>query len=105
MPSTDGNEAQTRRMAQQMFEAWESQSGKRNARLAGSVPAWLGVIVSLCTILWAAAFVAGDVDENRRRIDKLEAEVRLQSANNQQVLERLASIEAKLDLITEERKQ
>ena len=93
----DGNEAQSRVIAKQLFSAWSAeQEGRQRRWLNGSVPAWTACLVSLATLIWGAAVLASDVSENRRRIEAVEAD---------KVAERLARIETKLDQLMADREE
>lgn len=104
--SLDGNQEQVRRVARQIIEAYKDErdhdeAAKKHPPFAASIPAWGGLFVSLGTIVFGAAFVLGDVDENSRRISAIESEQRTQANDNRQVIERMARIEAKLDIVLE----
>lgn len=98
----DGNTAQARVVGEQLFSIWEEKQ-KRKSLLHGSFPAWIACLLSLGLVLWQAAFVASDVEENRRRLEVVEAAQIAQAGDNRTVIDRLARIEAKLDLIGEDR--
>jgi hypothetical protein len=100
----DGNETQARTVAKQLFSVWAKEQEGRTIRKYGSLPAWVACALSLSAVIWNAAVISGDVAENARRIDRLEVDQRQQARDNSQVIERMARIEAKLDLILEERK-
>lgn len=96
----DGNQTQTRVVGEQLFDIWEEKQ-KRKSMLQGSLPAWIACALSLMAVIWQAAITSGDVSENRRRIETLEAQQLLQANDSRAVIDRLARIEAKLDLVTD----
>lgn len=96
-PSDPGNAATVRLIAGQLFEEWETRQGKQRA----SWPAWIGLGVSLAAMIFAAGVLRSDVAaasdrsiKNERRIEALERD---RAA--------LARIEAKVDVLMEERKR
>lgn len=96
----DGNQAQVRVIGEQMFDIWEDKQ-KRKSMLHGSLPAWIACVLSLGAVLWQAAITSSDVNENRRRIEAIEAQQLTQANDNRAVIDRLARIEAKLDVVAE----
>jgi hypothetical protein len=100
--SLDGNDSQNRRIANQLFDVWEERRGSK--WLNGSAPAWIACALSLAAVLWNAAIISGNVAENTRRIDAVETEQQRAAGDSRQVIERMARIEAKLDIVLEDRK-
>lgn len=100
--SLDANETQARRMANQLFDVWRERQGSK--WLNGSAPAWIACVLSLAAVLWNAAIISGNVAENTRRIDAIETEQKRAANDGRQVIERMARIEAKLDIVLEDRK-
>lgn len=96
----DGNTAQTRVIANQMFDIWEARQGKKRA----SWPAWAGLGLSCIGIVFAAGSLRSDVATANTRIDKLEQRADAQDRTATQVNDRLARIETKLDLVLEKRR-
>jgi len=96
----DGNQSQVRAIGDQLFDAWEEKQN-RKSMLHGSLPAWIACILSLGAVLWQAAITSSDVSENRRRIEAIEAQQLTQSNDDRSVIDRLARIEAKLDVVAE----
>lgn len=96
-PSDPGNKSQVRIIAGQLFEEWETRQGNKRA----SWPAWGGLIMSILGMAYIAGSLVGDVAEaNTRSIEnrqKIEALERQSSA--------IARIEAKVDILMEERKR
>lgn len=106
MPDTvDGNEEQAQRVARLMVEAFRQQPEPfelpERGKWHASAPAWIAVALSVGTALWSAAVSSSNVNNNTRRIEALEAERAQAAAADTRVIERLARIEAKLDLVTE----
>ena len=112
MPNTDGNDAQNRIIAKQMFDAFaaeqEARANTEGARaderrrlFLGSVPAWSACIIAVGSVIWNAAVVSGDISENRRRIEQVETDQKRQGETERGVIERMARIEAKLDIVLE----
>lgn len=95
----DGNESQNRIIARQMFAAWSEEQEARRTKLSGSLPAWIACVLSLLGLAWSAAVISSDVSENRRRIEALEIKQDKTATDSTQVLDRLARIEAKLDIM------
>jgi len=107
MPNSDldGNAAATRKVADQLFDAWSEKrdrdEGNKRRALAGSAPAWGGLLLAVLGIIWGAAVLSRDVNDHTRRIVEIENEQRTQATDNRQVIERMARIEAKLDIVLE----
>lgn len=105
MADFDGNEAQNRVIARQLFDVWTAeQAAKAKTHwLNGSIPAWIACALSLGMLVWNAAVISGDVADNTRRVTQLEVDQRRSEGDSRQVIERMARIEAKLDLILEDK--
>ena len=95
--SDPGNAATVRIIAGQLFEEWETRQGNKRA----SWPAWFGLGISIAAMIFAAGVLRSDVAaasdrsiKNERRIEALERD---RAA--------LARIEAKVDILMEERKR
>lgn len=112
MPLTDGNEAQNRIVIKQIFDAWaveqEAKANTEGARvderrriMLGSIPAWSACIIAVGGLVWSAAVLSGDISENRRRIEQVELDQKRQGETERGVIERMARIEAKLDIVLE----
>lgn len=97
------NEAQARIIAKQLFDVWKAEEAEKQSKVPGSWPAWLALVLSAGALIWAGGGHQWQITDNTRRIEAVEDSQARQATDNQQVLQRLASIEAKLDLITEER--
>ena len=95
----DGNASQTRAIAEQMFAAWSKDQESKERHIGGSLPAWIACALSLLAVVWNAAVISGDVADNRRRIEVVEAKQERGVADSHQVIDRLARIEAKLDIM------
>ena len=93
------NIAQTKLVGEQLFAIWEARQGEKTTRWQGSVPAWVACILSITAVVWQAAVTTGNVSENRRRIEATEIKLEAQASDSRGVIDRLARIEAKLDLI------
>lgn len=91
---------QTRAVGEQLFSIWEAKQD-RKSKLQGSLPAWAACALSVGTVLWQAAITSGNVEDNTRRVEQVEIELRSQQQDDRVVIERLARIEAKLDLISD----
>jgi hypothetical protein len=101
----DGNKAQNRKIAEQLFSVWaESEKRISPPRLMGSLPAWIACVLSICLLIWNAAVISGSVAQNTRRIDQIEANERQSDGDNRQMIDRMARIEAKVDIIIAEKK-
>lgn len=101
----DGNESQGRRIARQLFAAWSEEQDVASKRrvLVGSIPAWVACVLSIGLLVWNAAVISGNVADNTRRISQLETDQRQSEGDNRQIIERMARIEAKLDIIVEDK--
>ena len=99
--SFNPNDAQAQRVARLMADAFKADTQPQTSRWVGSAPAWIALLVSLAGIVWQAAVTTGRVNDNTRRVEQVERDQRAQQADSRVVIERLARIEAKLDLITE----
>ncbi len=100
-----GDEAQLTTISNQLFDVWEARQAAKQSKLRGSWPAWAAFGLSIGAIVWAGGSHQRQIADNTRRIEAVEDDQRKNTTDGQKVLERLASIEAKLDLITEERKR
>jgi hypothetical protein len=102
----DGNEAQNRKIANQLFDAWtEGEESNRKRRiLVGSIPAWVACVLSIGLLVWNAAVISGNVADNTRRITQIEADQRDAGRANSNMIDRMARIEAKIDIIVGEHK-
>jgi len=102
----DANETQARRMANQLFDVWSERKEQSAGPkwLSGSAPAWVACLLSLAAVLWNAAIISQNVAENSRRITAVEIEQQRAATDSRQVIERMARIEAKLDIVLEDRK-
>jgi hypothetical protein len=98
-----GNAAQTRIIAEQLFEVWKAEQAreaKDNRRFLGSsIPGWVATLVVIGTAI-GTAFSTYDLaaDANERSIKNENAIVQMRVSNS----DRLARIETKLDRILEE---
>ena len=99
----DGNEAQARIIARQLFDIWKAENGEQRSRWYASAPAWMALFISVAGAIWMGGVQAQVVDSNSRRIDALEKNEREDASGQQQMLQRMASMEAKIDLLIEER--
>jgi len=99
----EANEAAARRIAKQLFDIWEAKQAEKQQKVPGSWPAWIAMVLSAAALIWAGGGHQWQITDNTRRIEAVEDRQAKQAAGNEEVLQRLASIEAKLDLITEER--
>lgn len=95
MPLPDANLTQTEIILDRAWETWEARQGKRRA----SWPAWAGFLLSAAVVIFTAGVLRGDVAnandrsiKNEKRIEILEGERAT-----------LARIEAKVDILMEER--
>lgn len=101
-----GNAAQTRIIAEQLFEVWKAEQAreaKDNRRfLGGSIPGWVATFSIVATAM-GTAFSTYDLasDANARSIKNENAIVQMRVSNS----DRLARIETKLDRILEEGKK
>jgi hypothetical protein len=93
----DGNNEQTRIVAEQLFTVWETrQQGSLKKFVSGSVPAWIACFLSLGGLVWNAAVISRDVAQNTEDIKELK---------QGNVGERLVRIETKIDQLTEQAKE
>lgn len=95
MPRPDANLTQTEIILDHAWDTWEARQGKRRA----SWPAWAGFLLSAAVVIFTAGILRGDVAsatdrsiKNEKRIEILEGERAT-----------LARIEAKVDILMEER--
>lgn len=102
--SINGNEEQAQRVARLIADAFRNQQEPfelpDRGRWQASAPAWIACALSILAVLWQAAVTTQRVNENTRRIERVEAEILAAQANDRIVIERLARIEAKVDVIT-----
>lgn len=102
----DGNDAQIRAVANTLFDSWQAHQeveNKRKSLIYGSIPAWVACALSILAVLWQAAITTQRVNENTRRIVSLEANDAERSREDKATTQQLARIEAKMDLIINER--
>ena len=71
----DGNESQNRIIAEQLFTVWTNEQTRTTRRWTGSMPAWIACVLSIGLLIWNAAVISGNVAQNTRRIDQIEAKV------------------------------
>lgn len=95
----DGNESQVRAIAdqlgRQMFEQWKrEQEADRRPLSLTSITSAAALAISAGTMIWQAAITTQRVNENTRRIEKIEA---FGFDRN------FARLEAKVDLLIEDR--
>lgn len=101
MPDGLGNQSQVRTIAEQLFTVWEEKQGKRRA----SIPAWVSLALTIMGIAYVAGSLVGQVAEantrsieNRQKIEALERQ-------NSSIEQGVASLNAKMDILMEERKR
>lgn len=101
----DGNESQGRKIARQLFSVWseEQESAQKRSARIGSVPAWVACVLSIGLLIWNAAVISGNVSDNTRRITALEANQSQSDRDGRQMIDRMARIEAKIDIIVGEK--
>jgi hypothetical protein len=63
----DGNKAQNRKIAEQLFSAWSDDQARSAKRWYGSVPAWSACLLSICLLIWNAAVISGSVAQIRSK--------------------------------------
>lgn len=97
----DPNRSQVRIIAEQMLEVWDTRQESKRSRFTASVPAWIACALSLSTLIYVAGGMGATVNSNTNRIDKLEAVQVQQTRDDIDRSDRLARIEAKVDLLVE----
>lgn len=102
--SDPGNAAQVRAVAEQLFAVWKAEQGDQATKQRASWPAWLGVVLAACGLIFSAGSLRSEVATATVRIDKLEERADGQDKAVAQITDRLARIETKLDLVLEHRK-
>ena len=102
--SDPGNAAQVRVVAEQLFEIWKSEQAKEGVKQRASWPAWLGVVLAVGGIVFSAGGRSSDMAAANTRIEKLEHRADGLEREKAQILDRLARIETKLDVVLEQRK-
>lgn len=99
----DGNLAQSRVIAKQLFDVWKAEQetaaarNSQNSRFVASFPAWMACALSLSTLIYVAGGMGATVNNNTRRIDALEMNDREQDRNYAAIMAKLGNIEGKLD--------
>lgn len=100
-PNDPGNAAMVRHLAGQFFEEWETRQGKKPA----SWQSWSGLVLSVLGIAYVAGALVGDIAEantrsieNRQKIEALERQ-------NSSIEKGVAALNAKMDILMEERKR
>lgn len=97
----DGNAAQTRLIARQIASAIIAEQASTRSRFTASVPAWIACAMSMATLIWGAGTLSSQVNRNTNDIRDLKAVQSQRDTGDQQVRDRLARIEAKVDLLVE----
>jgi hypothetical protein len=100
----DGNEEQSRLIGEQLFDVWVSRQDRKSPRWHGSLPAWIACVLSIGLLIWNAAVISGNVADNTRRISQIESDQRDATHANSNMIDRMARIEAKIDIIVQEKK-
>jgi hypothetical protein len=97
----DGNLTQTEIILDRAWDTWQAKQGRK----LGSVPAWLGMVMSILLVAYVAGQLTGDIAEantrsieNRQKIEALERQ-------NSSIEQGIASLNAKMDILMEERKR
>ena len=62
------------------------------------------LILSIGLLIWNAAVISGNVADNTRRITQLESDKRESETDTRGLIDRMARIEAKIDIIVGEKK-
>lgn len=102
----DGNNTQIRAVADQLFDSWQAHQeaeSKRKTLIYGAIPAWVACALSITAVLWQAAITTQRVNENTRRVEQLERSDQERSREDKATTQQLARIEAKMDLIIDEK--
>lgn len=101
MPLPDANKTQTEIILDKAWETWEAKQGKK----AASWQSWGGLVLSILGIAYVAGALVGDIAEantrsieNRQKIEALERQ-------NGSIEQGVASLNAKMDILMEERKR
>lgn len=97
----DGNQSQVRVIVNQLLDEQEVRQASSRGRFAASVPAWIACALSLATMIYIAGGLGSTVNSNTRRIEKIEAVQAQQTRDDIGRSDRLARIEAKVDLLVE----
>ena len=98
----DGNEAQNRMIARQLFSAWsqdQEATTKKSFLDSSSVPAWVACFIAVATVIAQAAITRENVAQARSDIAQLENDRREDMRVSQLAIERMARMEAKLDIL------
>lgn len=106
MAPPNGNDAQVRAIADSLFDSWQANQdaeNKRKSLIYGSIPAWVACALSITAVLWQAAITTQRVNENTRRVEVLERSDQERSREDKATTQQLARIEAKMDLIIDEK--
>lgn len=106
MAPPNGNEAQVRAIANSLFESWQAHQEaetKRKNLIYGAIPAWVACVLSVTAVLWQAAITTQRVNETMRRVEQLERNDQERSREDKATTQQLARIEAKMDLIIDEK--
>lgn len=97
MPRPDANKTQTEIILDHAWDTWEARQGKRRA----SWPAWAGFLLSAAVVIFTAGILRGDVANANDRSIKNENRIEVLEADRAAI----ARIEAKVDILMEERKK
>lgn len=99
-----GNAAQTRVIAEQLFAVWEAKRASENTKQRASWPAWLGLALTIITLIFSAGSLRSEFATQDTRISKVEERLDNQDRAIALITDRLARIETKLDLALDQRK-
>ena len=106
MAPSNGNDTQVRAIADTLFDSWtmrQETEQKRRSLIYGSIPAWVACALSITAVLWQAAITTQRVNETTRRVEQLERSEQERSREDKATNQQLARIEAKMDLIINEK--
>lgn len=99
---TDGNAAQTRALAETLFDTWKAQQDRETKRWFGSkLPGWIGAIGLIISAILAGGYTHILATDANARSIKNETAISTLKADNG---DRLARIETKIDLLMESRR-
>lgn len=97
----DGNDIAVRAVAETLFDTWKArqEAEEKRSRFGSALPAWVTCALAILGVVMLAGGTNQRVIDNERRIERLEGSDGEQVTDARATSSRLASIEAKLDLI------
>lgn len=98
-----GNAAQVRLIVEQTIEAYRVLDKDSSSKRTASWPAWIALGLSVAGLIFGAGVLRSDVASATHRLEKNDAKIAAIERQNSSVEKGVARIEAKVDILMEER--